>query len=520
MEESKEHCGLVGIYLKKPNSALLYKLLLQGLYGLQHRGQEGSGAYILSSDGLTLIRREDGPVERLFEDGSLARQIDNKSPIIGLGHTRYSTSGDPDANQPFSSADFILVHNGNITNARKLAKKINTPLSKNFQSDTDIFFKYLLSSKGRSIETRIRHALENTEGAANFIIISPANRQLFAYRDPWGFHPLILGEIPQHGYIVASENNFFSNAGVNMIREIAPGEGITIDDNRVKTFFIDDRKKSKRNQNGIPTARCIFEQIYFAAPDSYFFKHSVAQTRRTLGACLAQDDIKAGFFPEVTIPIQHSGNIYVEGYAQAMISYVAQHWQKLGINKDQLGDYINTFIPKAGLIANYAARRVFIHPTDRNGRASLKHRPDPHVVAGKKVVIIDDSIVRSTTIKEIVKALRKAKAEQIHVRVGCPPIIAPCFMGIDFPNSDDLIANRCKGNIEKMRQEIGCNSLRFVSHKQLITAANGLHELKGTTPGMLYKHAGFCGACFTNNYPTGINTSGVFSKSCQYNPKN
>ncbi|MGI5827514.1 MAG: amidophosphoribosyltransferase [Patescibacteria group bacterium] len=501
-ETPKDHCGIVGMYMFDgvENKANIF--LGAALYALQHRGQEGFGIYGENRYEQTIHERREGLVNQPETRELLAKL---KSPKIVLGQTRYSTSGKLDAWQPVHANNLTLVHNGNITNAMELLSSLPQDLQESAVSDTDIVFKAMLSSKQDSDEDKIRDVLEKVEGAANFIIST--HRKLIASRDPWGFRPLILGKLPSNaGVIVASEDNFFQNFGIEYIREIEPGEAVMINDEGIHPFFTDPRKER------VAVARCIFEHVYIGDPNSHIFERPVYAVRQEIGKALARKDIAQGFLPDVVVPVQHSGIIYGEGYRTEMVKQLLEDPSVFGLSQEEAANHIvelsGTTTP---LIANIYAGRVFILPDERYQKAHIKHMPIKEMIAGRKVVVIDDSIVRGDTSRTTVAIVRDAGATEVHLRSGSPQLRSPCFMGVDFATNGELIAHRCHSNLEEIRNEIGCDSLRYTSVRDLVTASLNRYT-QGLTDEEIFELGQFCGACFTGTYPNGINPLGVYSK--------
>ncbi|NMB57067.1 amidophosphoribosyltransferase [Candidatus Beckwithbacteria bacterium] len=506
-EEPKEHCGLFGLYLKHKDFDIESALNFAA-YGLQHRGHEGYGISVRNEFGNPLFFKFDGLVNASL-NSDILRQITGFCPKIILLQTRYSTSGveNINANQPFHGYGLDLIHNGNVTNAKQLLELIPKELRNNLYSDSYIVFLAISTVNYKTLEERLRAVLAKVEGAANLVMYGEG--KLYAYRDPWGFRPLLLAKLEKsNGYVVASESNFFRNIGAKIIREIAPGEGIVINEEGVRTFFMDKRIKN------IKPAKCILEHIYFGAPDSLIFGKANSKIRRELGKRLALKDIENGFYPDLIIPVQHSGIPYAEGYAQEMIRQLLSNPQIFNLSLKETHEIVVNIGPKSGLIQNTFTGRVFIQSGTkaRETKAFIKHRVDPFVVGGKRVAIIDDSIVRSITAKAIIKNLKNSGVKEVHFRVGSPPITSPCFMGIDFPNGASLIAHETHGNVEKIKKEIGCDSLTYLTFQELLESVIGKNLAK-IKKEKIFEYAGYCGACFTGNYPKGIDQSGVWSKN-------
>jgi len=463
-------CGIAGVF----NSFRASELVLLEIYSLQHRGQESVG--ISSSDGNTVrtVRRGGRVLE-----GIKREDISYLKGHIAIAHVRYSTageSGEANAQPLFRETDLgpvAVAHNGNIVNYEALRKELeNRGIRFEHSSDTELFLALLstgntllpegleLHPRDEYILPRLFYALSRMEGAYSFLML--LRDRLIAGRDPFGFRPLSVGRKGKT-ILLASESCAFHTVEGELWRELMPGEVMVLDEAGIRSYF---PFKCEH------LAQCVFELIYFSRPDSLVFGDWVYRVREELGRQLArEDDVEA----DVVIPVPDSGLVPALGYAK-----------ERGLPFE------------LGLIRNHYVGRSFIEPTQelRNLRVLMKLSPNRAVVEGKRVVVVDDSLVRGTTSKKIMAMLRSGGAKEIHMRVASPPVIGPCYFGIDTPTKEELIANRM--SVEEIREFIGVDSLRYLS----------LEGLKKCVK----KHESFCDACFSNRYPT-LNLSLV--KSCE-----
>ena len=445
-----EECGVFGIYAPGEDVA---RLTFFGLYALQHRGQESAG--IAVSDGQTIrVHKEMGLVAQVFDEDKLA-------PLKGdfaIGHTRYSTTGSSKIinAQPFTFESFLgplaVGHNGNLTNAANLRLEImKRGAGLTSTSDSEVAVLVLLAGGGDTWQSRIEHFMDRAEGAYCLTILTRDG--LFAVRDPLGLRPLCLGKLGDHGWVVASESCALNTIGATFVREIEPGEAIKIDGDGVQTIVSRPAPKP---------ALCLFEYIYFARPDSTLRGQLIHQVRLELGRELARE---APADADLVMGIPDSATPAAIGFAQeAGLPYTE------------------------GLIKNRYIGRTFIQPDDRLRQqgVALKFNPLANTLAGKRVIVIDDTIVRGTTSGPIVQLLRQAGATEVHMRVSAPPIRHPCFMGVDMATYPELIAHRMSE--AEIADYIQVDSLKYLSYKGLLRAT-------GRDPDS------FCGACFTGNYP-------------------
>ena len=443
-----EECGVFGIYGHREAANLTYL----GLYALQHRGQEAAG--IVSSDGKHVYQEKGlGLVSDLFTRDRLL-------PLRGtmaIGHNRYSTTGANSIKnvQPilvnFALGSLALAHNGNLINASLLRDELEA-YGSIFQSTTDseVITHLIAHSRESSLMERLTDALFRIKGAYSLVILSEGG--LIAARDPYGLRPLCLGRI-RDAYVIASETCAFDLIGAQYIRDIEPGEIILINQNGIQSHKPFPVKQP---------ALCIFEYVYFARPDSRIFNHSVYGIRKNLGRQLARE---ASVPADIVIPVPDSGVPAALGYSEAS-----------GIRYD------------TGLIRNHYVGRTFIEPAQaiRHFGVKIKLNPVREVLEGKRVVVVDDSIVRGTTSRKIVKMIRQAGAKEVHLRISSPPIISPCFYGIDTPTREELIGS--SHSIEEIRRYITANSLDYLSMEGMLKAAP-------------HKDDQYCTACFSEKYP-------------------
>lgn len=444
-----EKCGVVGIF----NHAKAAELTYFGLYSLQHRGQESAGI-VTSHKGKFNLHKARGEVSEVF---SKKENIDKLVGRIAIGHNRYSTTGASSLIniQPFLMASrenpLAVVHNGNLTNSLEMRKRMETAGSI-FQttSDTEIFLHLVAKSKTKSMSGKICEALKKVKGAYSLIFMT--NDSLIAARDPRGFKPLALGKY-NRSYVVASETCAFDLIGAKYIRDIEPGEVLEISKDGLKSFFPMPKVKQ---------AACIFEFIYFSRPDSKIFGENVDKIRRRLGRQMAKEHPVDA---DIVISIPDSANTATLGFAE-----------ESGIRFE------------IGLIRNHYVGRTFIHPQQkiRDLDVKVKFNPVKGVIKGKRVVVVDDSIVRGTTSKKLVKLIREAGAKEVHFRVPSPPIISPCFFGIDMPTKKELIG--ANNSIKEIEKYIGADSLRYLSLEGMLS----MSSLPDTD---------FCSGCFSGKYP-------------------
>ena len=436
----KDKCAVMGVWNHPEASFLTYL----GLYALQHRGQEGAGI-VSHSEGRFMSHKAQGLVGNVFTREKLAELKGS----MAIGHTRYSTTGKDELKniQPLikqaPQGPMAISHNGNIINYKQLNKKFK----KNSDTDTECIFPLIASFNG---EPESLKNLSLLEGAFSLTLL--LGDSLVAVRDPMGFRPLVLGQ-RESAYFVASETCAFDLMGVKYIREIEPGEILVINKKGLKKSFLPPAKRR---------AYCIFEYVYFSRPDSLVFNQNVYERRKEMGSLLAKEHpVEA----DMVIPVPDSGVPAALGYAQ------------------------ESGIPfEMGIIRNHYVGRTFIHPSSglRHFRVKIKLNPQSALIRGKRVIAVDDSIVRGTTSKSLVQILKQAGAKEVHLRVSSPPIKGPCFYGVDTPEKKQLISGSYS-NINELKNYFQADSLAYLSLEGLLKSG-GKRD--------------FCLACFNEQYPT------------------
>lgn len=452
-----EECGVFGIYSEEKKD--LANLTYYGLFALQHRGQESAGI-VVNDDGVFAVKKGMGLVNEVFSPDTLSKMGHGN---ISVGHVRYATTGADEENniQPIvanhNKGKIALAHNGNLTNSYELRCELEES-GAIFHTTTDSeVIVYLIVQerlKTGSIEAAVSKMMERIEGAYSLVISSP--QKLMAVRDPYGFRPLCYGKTEDGMYVFASETCALDAVNATFIRDLLPGEIAIVENNQIRF--------DQTHCNTKPKRMCVFEYIYFARPDSCVDGASVSQARQRAGAYLAQEHpVEA----DIVIGVPDSGLEAALGYAnESKIPY------SIGFTKNK---YIG---------------RTFIAPSQdlREKGVNIKLNPIREIVKDKRIVLIDDSIVRGTTCRRIIDQLWKAGAKEIHMRVSAPPFVAPCFYGTDVDKSKGLIANQM--TVEQICEQIGATSLGYLSceHAKLLTGED----------------TGFCTACFGGEYPTKI----------------
>ncbi len=457
-EHLKEACGVVGIVA--PGSDVAYQCY-DALYALQHRGQESAGMATFNNHQITVVK-DNGLVSHVFSDATL-RALAGSHVI---GHTRYSTSGSANwtAAQPvFRSAAgsiFAIAHNGNLTNTVALADEAGVEFT-SMLSDSDLVAELLARAvdRGASVAGALKEVLSQADGAFSMVILEAD--KIHAVRDPHGFRPLCLGQLgtPEEpeGWVVASETPALDVIGATFLREILPGEMVTLTDIGVTSVQLLEPAGDKQHL-------CIFEFVYFARPDSYLMGHQVHTTRRRMGEFLARQSVVDA---DIVMGVPDSGVPAAEGFAKA------------------------SGIPFGyGLVKNRYIGRTFISPDQVKRAASVRRKLNPlrENIEGQRLVVVDDSIVRGTTTRALVRMLRDAGAAEVHLRISSPPFMWPCYFGIDTPTRDDLLA--AQHSVAEMNDFIGSDTLEFISLENL-RAAIGLD-------------GECCDACLTGNYPAPV----------------
>ena len=457
MKAFKDECGVVGIWNHPEASRLAYL----GLFAIQHRGQESAG--IVALDGHTHhVRKGLGLVADVFDNETLAML----PGTAAVGHVRYSTTGMNSLNnvQPLTAQLFngpvAVAHNGNIVNAEPLKQELREGGSI-FQgsNDTEVILHMIARNPSKDLMACLKASLERLEGAYSLTVLS--HNAMMAARDPMGFRPLVLGQLDgglegKPAYVVASETCAFDLVGAKFIREIEPGEIFWVDAQGEHSLFL-DRKA--------PLSRCVFEHVYFSRPDSIVFGESVYEVRKRAGQILARE---TGVDCDIVIPVPDSGVPSAIGYAN------------------------ESGVPfELGIIRNHYIGRTFIQPQQsiRDFGVKIKLNPQTAVLKGKRVVVIDDSLVRGTTSRKIVGLIRSAGATEVHLRIAAPPTIGPCYYGVDTPEKSQLIA--ANQSLESIREFVGADTLGYLS-------------LNGLKAAVRSESGGYCAACFDGKYPTGL----------------
>ncbi|WAS97647.1 amidophosphoribosyltransferase [Nannocystis punicea] len=444
-------CGVFGVF-NHPEAANLTYL---GLHALQHRGQESAGI-VTSQEGTLHAVRKMGHVADVFVNGAFA-QLPGR---IAIGHVRYTTAGGslPKNIQPLTAeyrhGSVALGHNGNLVNAEQLREELEQDGAIfSSQSDTEVILQLLARSREPTFVERLCDALGRVQGAYSLVLVT--EDKLLAVRDPHGFRPLVLGRLRNHPecYVVASETCAFDLIEADKVRDIAPGEILVIDHTGLRSVQL--RRDNRRF--------CVFEHVYFARPDSVLDDLAVYEARIAMGDQLARE---APVDADVVVPVPDSGVVAALGFAKA------------------------SGIPfEMGLIRNHYVGRTFIEPKDsiRHFGVKLKLNPVPPVLRGKRVVVVDDSLVRGTTSRKIVKMIRAAGASEVHLRISSPPVVSPCYYGIDTPTRSELIA--ASHTPDEIARYLTADSLAYLSPEGLMKAVRGD---SGTT---------YCDACFSGRYP-------------------
>src|SRR3954466_1888316 len=444
----RDECGVFGVYAPEHEVA---RLAYFGLYALQHRGQESAGI-ATAEDGHIMAVRDLGLVSQVFDEGKL-RALSGQSAV---GHVRYSTTG---ANawenaQPIyrqGRHDVALAHNGNLINAVELHAEL-TDEGVKFQStsDSEIIAAMLARHEADTIQDAIADVVPRLEGAFSTVVLT--SEGVFAFRDPSGLRPLALGRLGDR-YVVASESCAFDIIGAEFLRDVLPGEMVCLGERGIETRII---------TNGARPAFCVFEHIYFARPDSLLEGTRAQVSRRRMGEILCRE---APVDADLVVAVPDSGNPAAGGYAWAS-----------GIPKDD------------GLIKNRYVARTFIQPGQelRKHGLRMKFNPLPEIVGGKRIVVVDDSIVRGNTTRQIIGMLRDAGASEVHMRISAPPIRHPCHYGIDMSTREEMIAHG--RDVAEVAAELGCDSLAYLSLGGVYEAIEGTRDTH-------------CDACFSGSYP-------------------
>jgi amidophosphoribosyltransferase len=460
-DEPREACGVVGVYA--PGQPVAHHLYL-GLYALQHRGQESAGMAVSTGDDVTVVK-DMGLVSTVFDD----RTLQSLHGHLGIGHTRYSTSGSStwrNAQPVFRDApagQFALGHNGNLVNTEALAEEAGM-LPGMVTSDSDLVAELIQAelpsggdqtSDGRSLERALELVLPRLEGAFSFVLMDEAH--IVGVRDPNGFRPLCLGRLDS-GWVLASESPALDVVGAHFVRELDPGEMVVIDATGV-------RSRRPFDQARIDPTLCLFEFVYFARPDSRLYGRSVHAARVRMGEQLAE---QAPAEADLVMGVPESGLPAAEGFARAS-----------GVPYGQ------------GLVKNRYIGRTFIAPSQAMRALGVRMKLNPlrDNIEGKRLVVVDDSIVRGTTTRAMVRMLREAGATEVHLRVSSPPYRWPCFYGMDTGTRGELLAANLA--VAEIREYLGVDTLAYLELDRLVAATGAVG-------------AGFCDACLTGRYPVAI----------------
>ena len=484
-DHPQEECGVVGIFAPNEDVA---RMTYFGLYALQHRGQEAAGIAVADGQAMSLHKGV-GLVSQVFTPSVMAELKGD----YAIGHTRYSTTGSssPRNAQPFMietiHGPLALAHNGNLVNSAELREELmRQGVGLSSSSDTEVMTMMLARNGGGTWEERIKHAMEKWVGAYSLVILT--RNCVYAVRDPWGFRPLCIGLLPSGGHAVASETGALRTLGCEAIRDVQPGEIVSLSNNALKVM--------QALPSVTPSAMCVFEHIYFARPDQVWDGINVHHVRQRLGEELAREVL----------------NGYETDESQRMGTDERMDSTDRGTDKRMIADVVipvpDSSIPAAigfsrvsgipyndGFVKNRYVGRTFIEPTDslRKRGVALKFNVINENVLGKRVMMIDDSIVRGNTTGPLIKLLLNAGAREVHVAITCPPIAHPCFMGVDMGRHENLIAY--KRTVDEIREHVGADSLHYLS-------LDGMMKAVG-------REDGFCQACFTGNYPIQVNMETV-----------
>jgi len=477
------NCGVFGIYGSQNASLETY----YGLHALQHRGQEACGIVTKSTskkgNPVFSVHKGEGLVTEVFDDHEIFQ--DKLLGKVAIGHNRYSTTGSSQSVkniQPFivnyRLGNLAVAHNGNLTNAKQIRDElVNEGAIFQTTSDTEVILHLIARSRLNDQVEQIKEAMQRIEGAFSLVLMTDG--KLVAARDPNGFRPLVIGKL-HDAYIVTSETCAFDILSAEFIREVQPGEIVVIDDEvlqsgSIKSFKIVESVSAKKH--------CIFEYIYFSRPDSFIFGHNVDKMRRRLGKVLARNHPVFNEDEEkvIVISVPDSSNTTALGYQTEL--------EKLEVNCKL----------EIGLIRSHYIGRTFIQPGQANREigVKIKFNTVKGVLEGRTVVLVDDSIVRGTTSKQLVNLIREAGPKEIHLRISSSPIMHPCYYGMDFPSREELIANRFDGNIREIEKFLEVDSLEYLTIDEMLGAVAEADP------------DNFCTACFSGNYPTKVDSKFV-----------
>lgn len=445
-------CGIVAVSHHKEAG----KIAFLGLYALQHRGEEAAGIVTYDGKETRIIKKSGLAVDNFSEEDIALLQ-----GHVAIAHTRYSTTGGSHTKniQPIlvthRKKSMAIAHNGNLTNTEELYGQLEAEGSI-FQTsmDSEVVVHLLAKSANGDLKNWLIKVLSQLKGAFSFVFLYEDH--VVGVRDPLGFRPLCLGKLGD-GYILASESCAFDLMKAEFVREIEPGEIVIIKGNKIESGFLPGAQKNVKTQ-------CVFENVYFARPDSHIFADNVYQVRKRLGAQLAKEYPASADF---VMGIPDSGNYAALGYAQQL-----------------------NMPFEIGMIRNHYIGRTFIQPTQflRDFRVRVKLNPIREMIKGKRVIVVEDSIVRGTTSRNRIEEIRNAGAKEIHMRISCPPIISPCFYGIDFPSTGELIASN--KSVKEIADFIKVDTLEYLSLEGMLS--------------VMKEGGSYCSACFTGKYPTEI----------------
>ena len=477
-EKPKCFCGVFGIFGSPTASLETY----YGLHSLQHRGQEACGIDTrdLNEKGKPVfhIHKDEGLVSEVFEDSNILSE--NLKGFSAIGHNRYSTTGSSNSRkniQPFivsyRMGNLAIAHNGNLTNAKELRDElINEGAIFQTTSDTEVILHLIARSRLNDQVEQIKEALNRIEGAYSLVILT--DDKLIAARDSHGFRPLSIGK-HDNSFLVASETCAYDLLQAEFLREVEPGEIVIIDnetlkDGNVKSVYLYDFDSTRKH--------CVFEYIYFSRPDSFIFGHNVDKMRRRLGKTLARNHpvYNENGDKVIVISVPDSSNTTALGYQTEL--------EKLGVDCKL----------EIGLIRSHYIGRTFIQPVQgkREIGVRIKFNTVKGVLEGRTVVIVDDSIVRGTTSRQLVRLIREANPLSIHLRISSPPITHPCFYGMDFPSKNELIAHKYNSNVDEIGKYLGVDSLEYLTNEEMLDAVSEAGP------------ENFCHACFSGSYPTPV----------------
>ncbi len=475
-------CGVFGIYGHEEAANIAYL----GMHALQHRGQESAG--------LVAVQPDDGRLRRHVAMGLVSDAFDREALAklpgrMAIGHVRYSTAGSSELRnaQPFVfeashlGGQIAIAHNGNLVNAEELRAELES-MGSIFQtsSDTEVIVHLMARSKEPDVLGKLLSALRRVRGAFSLVVLTSDGR-MFGARDPNGFRPLSIGRL-KDAFVLSSETCSFDLVEAEFIREVDPGEVVMISMQNGLAVGAGGMTSHRIDEPAVAPTFCVFEHVYFARPDSLVNSKSVYRARERMGRQLAQESPPPGPNDDgdwVVVPVPDSGVPAAIGYSK------------------------ESGVPfEMGLIRSHYVGRTFIEPQDsiRHFGVRLKLSPVRSVVDGKRVLVVDDSLVRGTTSRKIVKMLRNAGAREVHLRISAPPTTHPCFYGIDTPNRAELVA--ASHTIDEIKRYVTCDTLAYLSHE-------GLMQSVGTTTNDEGDGVGYCSACFTGNYPVRLGTSGL-----------